>query len=69
MAVGDRVSIRMVMMLISHTVKAGPEQKHQEKLSELVSTIQANNFAVLMVVNLVCRKLGLLLPWLIGTPV
>ena len=41
-AVGDRVSIMVVVVAMSFTVTAGPEQKKPGTLSESVSIIQAN---------------------------
>ena len=55
-AIGDRVLVTTVVMVMLLTVKVGPEHNHPRMISELVSTIQTNILAALMEVNSACRR-------------
>ena len=57
-AVGDRVSIRAVVRVMSFTVKAGPELKYPGMSSESALMIQANILVASTEVNLAHRKWG-----------
>ena len=58
------MSVNVVVTKMLHALKEGPEQKHPEMLSRLVSTMQANISAALTEVYSALRKLWSLLLWL-----
>ena len=45
--VGDRVSVRVVVVVMLFTVKVGPEQKHPGTPSESASLMQAKSWQLL----------------------